>query len=74
MLIISGAINLFAVIFLKEQGIRIETILAALCNIVAFAVLGSYASILGEVSCGIVGIISFWADCIAKNKLQEGRK
>lgn len=57
--VISGIINLFAVIFLSEQGIRMGTALAALCNITAFLMLESYASILGEITCGMIGLMSF---------------
>lgn len=57
--LLSGLINLFAVFFLNEQGIRIGTILAAICNIVAFIIVKSYASIFGEILCGIIGLISF---------------
>lgn len=59
MFMISGIINLFAVMFLKEQGIRIGTTLAAVCNITAFLIVGSYASIAGETICGIMGVLSF---------------
>lgn len=59
MFIISGLINSFAVIFLKGQGIRMGTTLAAICNIIAFIIVESYASILGEALCGIIGLMSF---------------
>lgn len=59
MFILSGMINLFVAIFAKEQGIRIGTILAAICNIIAFLLIGSYASIIGEALCGITGILSY---------------
>ena len=59
MFMLSGLINLFAVIFAKEQGIRLGTIFAAVCNIIAFIIIGSYASIIGEVMCGFIGILSF---------------
>ena len=57
--IISGIINLFTVFFMKEQGIRLGTAFAAICNIIAFFLLQSNASIIGESLCGIIGIVSF---------------
>lgn len=59
MFILSGLINLFAVIFTKEQGIRLATVLASVCNITAFLLIGSYASIVGEALCGTMGVVSF---------------
>ena len=59
MFILSGLINLLAVIFAKEQGIRLGTVIASICNIAAFLLIGSYASIMGETLCGITGILSF---------------
>ncbi len=59
MFCLSGLINLFAVIFLHEQGIRMGTVLAAICNIIAFSVIHSYASIIGEAICGSMGLVSF---------------
>ena len=35
------------------------TALAALCNITAFLMLESYASILEEIICGMIGLMSF---------------
>ena len=49
MFIISGIINLYTAIFMKEQGIRIGTILTTICNIITFSMIGCYASIAGEV-------------------------
>lgn len=66
MFILSGLINLFAIIFLKEQGIRLGTVFAAICNIVAFVIIGSYASIIGEILCAIIGIISFVKEYMCK--------
>lgn len=59
MFILSGLINLFAIVFAKEQGIRLGTTLAAICNIIAFVIIGSYASIIGETLCGLIGVLSF---------------
>ena len=63
MLILSGLINLFTAIFTKEQGfldiIRLGTVLAAICNCIAFLVIGSYAFIVGELFCGFISVISF---------------
>lgn len=59
MFMLSGSINLFATIFAKEQGIRLGTVFAAICNAIAFLIIGSYASIIGETLCGIMGILSF---------------
>mgnify|MGYP003290135573 CR=1 FL=1 len=59
MFILSGLINLFAIVFAKEQGIRLGTTLAAICNITAFVIIGSYASIIGETLCGFMGVLSF---------------
>ena len=59
MFMLSGLVNLFAVIFTKEQGIRLGTAIASICNITAFLLIGSYASIIGETLCGIIGILSF---------------
>lgn len=59
MFMVSGMINLFASIFAKEQGIRLGTILAAICNITAFLLVGSFASIAGEILCGLIGILSY---------------
>lgn len=67
MFIISGIINLYAAIFMKEQGIRIGTILAAICNIIAFSMIGSYASIAGELLCGTIGAISFVKSYMCRN-------
>lgn len=59
MFVISGSVNLFAVMFCNEQGIRVATLLAALLNIQAFSLLGSYASIVGESLCGGIGVLSY---------------
>lgn len=59
MFMLSGMINLFMVIFAKEQGIRLGTILASICNITAFLMVGSYASVIGEMLCGIISILSY---------------
>ena len=59
MFMLSGLINLFTTIFAKEQGIRLGTVFAAICNITAFLIIGSYASIAGEALCGVIGILSF---------------
>lgn len=59
MFLLSGLINLFAIIFAKEQGIRLGTVFAAICNTIAFILIDSYASIIGETLCGILGILSF---------------
>ena len=59
MFILSGIINLFAVVFAKAQGLRIGTVAASICNIIAFLMVGSYASIVGEALCGFVGFLSF---------------
>lgn len=59
MFILSGLVNLFAVIFAKEQGIRLGTVIASICNITAFLLIGSHASVIGEALCGITGILSF---------------
>lgn len=64
MFILSGLINLYATIFAKEQGIRLGTVFAAICNIIAFLIIGSYASIIGEVLCGIMGVVSFVKEMI----------
>lgn len=32
---------------------------AAICNITAFLLIGSYASIAGEMLCGLIGILSY---------------
>lgn len=63
MFLLSGFINLCATIFAKEQGIRLGTVFAAICNIIAFLMIGSYASIVGEVLCGFCGICSFCEKC-----------
>lgn len=59
MFMLSGSINLFAAIFTKEQGIRLGTVFASICNITAFLIIGSYASIIGELLCGVMGVLSF---------------
>lgn len=59
MFILSGLINLFTAVFTKEQGIRLGTVFAAICNIIAFLIIGSFASIIGELFCGLMGFISF---------------
>ena len=59
MFMLSGMVNLFAAIFTKEQGVRLGTILAAFCNITAFLLIGSYASITGEILCGLICILSY---------------
>lgn len=59
MFMLSGLINLFVAIFTKEQGIRLGTVIASICNITAFLLIGSYVSIIGEALCGITGILSF---------------
>ena len=58
-LIMSGIINLYCIVFLDVQGIRLGTVFASICNIVAFIMIGSYVSVIGEVLCGVVGIVSF---------------
>lgn len=59
MLMLSGIINLFTAIFTKEQGMRLGTVSASICNIIAFSLMGSYASIVGEMLCGLIGILSY---------------
>lgn len=59
MFILSGIINLYASVFATAQGIRLGTAFAAICNIVAFLIIGSYASIIGELFCGFMSAISF---------------
>lgn len=71
MFIFSGLINLFAIFFLKEQGIRIGAACAAICNICAFVLVGSYASILGETLCGVMGITSFIKYYHCERSMQE---
>lgn len=56
---LSGIINLFTAIFTKEQGMRFGTVSASICNIIAFSLMGSYASIVGEMLCGLIGILSY---------------
>jgi len=70
MFMLSGLINLFAIIFTNEQGIRLGTIFASICNIIAFLTIGSYASIIGEILCGITGILSF----MKENKIDSLQK
>ena len=65
MFMLSGLINLFAIVFATEQGIRLGTVIAAICNIIAFLIIGSHASVVGELLCGIAGILSF----IKENKI-----
>lgn len=67
MFILSGLINLYATVFAKAQGIKLGTAFAAICNIIAFLIIDSYVSIIGEVLCGIMGVISFVKEM--KNKL-----
>lgn len=67
MFMLSGLINLFAVILSREQGIRLGTVFASICNITTFLLMGSYASIIGEALCGITGILSF----IKENRKKE---
>lgn len=57
--LLSGTINLCTAIFAREQGIRLGTVFAAVCNVTAFLIIGSYASIVGETLCGIMGLLSF---------------
>jgi hypothetical protein len=59
MFILSAIINLTTVIFLDEQKIRLGTLLAAVCNVTAFAMIGSYVSIVGEAACGVFGLCSY---------------
>lgn len=68
MFTLSGLINLFAVLFAKEQGIRIGTVCAAVCNVTAFLIIGSYASIIGESLCCIISFISFVKEDKNENK------
>lgn len=63
MLILSGLINLFMIIFATEQGIRLGTAFAAICNIISFLIIGSYMSVLGELLCIIVSVVSFVKEC-----------
>lgn len=65
MFIVSGIINLIVTIFGDAQLIRFGTFLASICNIIAFIIIGSYASVLGESLCGIIGI---WSFKLHKNK------
>ena len=55
----SAVINLITAFFMQEQEIRLGTFLAAICNVVAFMMLSSYASVLGEGVCGVIGIVSY---------------
>lgn len=59
MFVLSGIINLYAIIFTKEQGIRLGTIFASFCNIIAFSLIGNVISVIGELLCGIIGFISY---------------
>jgi hypothetical protein len=59
MFILSAIINLTTAIFMNEQGIRLGKLFAAICNVIAFVIIGSYSSIIGESLCGIIGVISF---------------
>ena len=55
---LSGVINLVAVIFFDVTGIRVGTFLAALCNIFAFSRIHSYASIIGETLCALLCLVN----------------
>ena len=59
LLILSGIINLTAIMFYQAQGIRLGTVLASICNVIAFVIIESYISVIGEVLCGIMGVISY---------------
>ena len=59
MFILFGLINLFAVVFLNAQGIRLGTVLATICAMIAYLLIGSYASVAGEVLCGFVATASY---------------
>lgn len=57
--IISNTINLTAIAFGKEQTIRLGTILAAVCNILAFGLVNNIAALTGEIVILIMTLISF---------------
>lgn len=57
--IVSALVNLYATMFTKAQGIRIGSMTASLLNALAFLVIGNYVSIIGELLCFLMSLISF---------------
>lgn len=62
--IISNIINLIGTAFGREQGVRLGTIGACLCNIPAFLFLCNYAGMIGEIVCLIMTIVALYKNHI----------
>ena len=58
-LIGSNIVNLLGTAYGNEQGVRLGTIGACLCNIPAFLIITNYTGLAGEVICLVMTIIAY---------------
>lgn len=66
LLIVSNVINLTGTAYGDEQGVRLGTICAGVCNITAFVLIANYAGSIGEGICLVMTLFAYMI--YARNK------